>query len=272
MIRPLLRLQTFLRRTRTSISEIILRGRLSRPDPTKPLTVEWHLAQPGERGRRLFVFLPGRRDRASDFSRRGFIDLAQARIPGLDCVAVDATIGYYLDASIADRLHSEVVGPARTLGYGEIWLVGVSMGGLGAFFHERAHPGNVTGLILLAPFVGDDLTLFAEIDAAGGAIAWASSQSVAAAKPTKAEFQRELWCFLGRLRIDRERQLPIWIAYGEADRLLPGIERLQRLIPPEQIFRIPGGHTWEVWRRGFIDILAKIDWNRTLPSLGSEDR
>jgi pimeloyl-ACP methyl ester carboxylesterase len=166
----------------------------AKPDPRKPIFVEWYFAQ--EAGcRRLFVFLPGRRDRASDFARRGLIATAQSRMPGLDCVAVDATIGYYLNASIADRLQAEIIQPARRLGYREIWLVGVSMGGLGAFLHEREYPGEVKGLILLAPFLGDILKLFAEIDAAGGAIAWAREQPAAAAHGSKAEFQRELWRF-----------------------------------------------------------------------------
>ena len=144
------------------------------------------------------------------------------------------------------------------------------MGGLGAFFHERAYPGEVRGLILLAPFVGDDLKLFAEIDAAGGAIAWAASQPVAADKPNKAEFQKELWCFLGRLKSDQDLQ--IWMAYGEGDRLLPGIERLRSLIPGERVVRLPGGHTWEVWIAGFTEILTKIGWDRTLPDDGQNNR
>jgi pimeloyl-ACP methyl ester carboxylesterase len=147
----------------------------------------------------LFIFLPGRGDRAEDFARRRFVDLAHGHIPGLDCVAVDATIGYYLDGSIADRLQREIIEPARMLGYREIWLVGVSMGGLGAFFHERIYPGQVNGLILLAPYVGDDAKLFAEIDAAGGPVSWASSQPVDTTQGNKAKYQRELWRFLGRL-------------------------------------------------------------------------
>jgi pimeloyl-ACP methyl ester carboxylesterase len=227
------------------------------------LVAEWHLATPGEHGQCLFVFLPGRRDRASDFDRRGFITLAQRRIPGLDCVAVEATLGYYVNGSLADRLQREIIDPARALGYRKIWLVGVSMGGLGAFFHERVYPGEVNGLILLAPFLGDDRKLFAEIDAAGGAVTWAVAQPAAAGKPKKSEFQRELWRFLGRLPLDQTLQLQIWMAYGDADRLLPGIERLRSVIPPERVFRFKGGHTWEVWTMGFNVILAKIDWKGT---------
>jgi pimeloyl-ACP methyl ester carboxylesterase len=256
-LRPLV---TLVLRTSSSIWGRFLRGYLPKPDPTKPLGTEWYLAKPGERGQRLFVFLPGRRDRASDFVRRGFIRLAQDHVSKLDCVAVDATIGYYLDGSVADRLQREIIEPAGALAYREIWLVGVSMGGLGAFFHERAYPGKINGLILLAPFVGDDRQLFAEIDAAGGAAAWARLQPVVAPQGNKEQFQRELWGFLGRLQTDKTLQLPIWMAYGDADRLLPGIERLRSALLPERVFRLTGGHTWEVWTTGFTKILAKMDW------------
>ncbi len=94
------------------------------------------------------------------------------------------------------------------------------MGGLGALFHERVYPGQVSGLILLAPFVGDDLKLFAEIDAAGGPGPWAISQPASAVQRNKTEYQRELWLFLGRRQIDHGLRLKIWLAYGDGDRLL----------------------------------------------------
>src|SRR6202035_1227119 len=102
------RVGTLVQQFGTLIREKLPGGLFSRPDPAKPFTVEWHLAESGEHGRRLFVFLPGRRDRASDFARHGFIVLAQGRVRSLDCVAVDATIGYYFNGSIADRLQREI--------------------------------------------------------------------------------------------------------------------------------------------------------------------
>src|SRR5260370_35107258 len=102
------------------------------------------------------------------------------------------------------------------------------MGGLGAFFHERMRPGEVTGLILPAPFVGEDRKLFAEIDAAGGAAAWAAAQPAGAMPGNKATYQRDLWRFLGRLPCGPGPQLRVWVASGEHDRLTPGSERLRR--------------------------------------------
>ena len=50
------------------------------------------------------------------------------------------------------------------------------------------------------------------------------------------------------------------IAYGDRDRLIPGIERLKPLLPPERIVRLAGGHNWTVWTAGLEKILAKIHW------------
>jgi pimeloyl-ACP methyl ester carboxylesterase len=234
-----------------------LRGAwVPKPDPGKPLVTEWYFQEPGKHSGRLLILLPGRRDRAADFVRRGFITLARKGIPDLDCVAVNATLGYYLNGSVADRLQREIIVPARRRGYREIWILGISMGGLGAFFHERAYPGEVNGLFLLAPFVGNDRKLFAEIDAAGGPGLWAASQPSPVTKPKKSEFQRELWHFLGRMPLEKDRQLEIWLAYGDGDRLRPGIQRLKSLVPSARVFSLPGGHTWEVWERGFTRILA----------------
>jgi hypothetical protein len=61
--------------------------------------------------------------------------------------------------------------------------------------------------------------------------------------------------------MDRNPPRQVWIAYGDTDRLLPGIERLIGLIPPGCVFRLKGGHTWEVWTKGFTEILATIVWN-----------
>jgi pimeloyl-ACP methyl ester carboxylesterase len=256
------RLETIKSRIDAVIAERFPGALVSKPDPGKPIATEWYLMNKNPGDQRLFVFLPGRRDRACDFVRRGFVALAQSRVPYLDCVAVDATIGYYLDGSLADRVQREVIEPAHGRGYREIWIVGVSMGGLGAFFHERAYPGQVTGLILLAPFVGDDRRLFAEIDEAGGALLWASTLPAAAAQKSKKDYQRELWRFLGGLQNRALSQFQIWIACGDGDRLLPGIERLKSIIPEERLIRLSGGHTWEVWTAGFSKILAEIDWNQ----------
>src|SRR5205814_411265 len=126
----------------------------------------------GSAGRRLLVLLPGRGDRAEDFASHGFVDAA-ARLP-VDCVAVDATLGYYMKRTIVTRLLEDVIAPARQAGYRRVWLVGISMGGLGALATAQQHETDIEGILLLAPFLGDE-EVIDEISARGRLARWTPS-------------------------------------------------------------------------------------------------
>ena len=104
----------------------------------------------------LVIFLPGIEDSAEDFHAQGFPQALRARFPGARCVALDAHLGYYLTRRIVRCLHEEIVRPARAAGVRRVVLVGVSMGALGALLYLRAHPREVQGLVLMAPFLGRD--------------------------------------------------------------------------------------------------------------------
>src|ERR671930_1091173 len=78
----------------------------------------------------LVVFLPGIGDFAEDFERHGFIAALAASGLAADALAVDAHYGYYGRRTVLERLAEDVVLPAREQGYREVWLVGISMGGL----------------------------------------------------------------------------------------------------------------------------------------------
>jgi len=82
-----------------------------------------------------------------------------------------ATFAYYRDGKLVPRLHEEIVEPALRGGYRRIWLAGASLGGMGALLYEREYPGELTGLVLFAPFLGGK-ELLDEIRAAGGPRKW----------------------------------------------------------------------------------------------------
>ena len=69
-----------------------------------------------------------------------------------DMVAVEAHYGYYATRTVVTRLREDVIAPARAQGYTQIWLVGVSMGGLGALLYVRAYPGTSRGWSPWRPF------------------------------------------------------------------------------------------------------------------------
>ena len=188
----------------------------------------------------LVVFLPGRGDRMEDFEREGLrAAMTQAGVRA-DWMAVDAHLGYYLNRSVVDALREDVLQPARARGYRRIVLVGVSLGGLGALLCARDAPGLVDALVLLAPYLGDRAAFFAEVERAGGPVAWA------AGRPGRADdVAVELWTFLGQ---QHARLPPTWLGWGEGDRLAAGHRLLAPLLPGERVRVIAGGHTWPIWR------------------------
>lgn len=205
-------------------------------------TVEYPWLE-GERQSRLLVFLPGRFDMPDDFDRRGMLDEFKAAGMPADVVAVDAHLGYYLNKSVAERLHREILQPARSSGYEKVWVVGNSLGGLGALFTERVYPGSWDKMFLLAPFLGNDKQLFQEIEEAGGFLDWQP-------RPVNEddEFTRLLWTWLKDFHGDLDERPELFIGYGQQDKLASSIELLAEHLPPERVLRVEGGHKWVVWR------------------------
>lgn len=223
------------------------------PAPVQPMA---NIAQPNERrSDTLLVFLPGRGDRGPDFIDQGFLDVGAGR--GYDMVAADAHFGYYMSETIVDRLHEDIIRPARARGYEHIWLLGISAGGLGACLYADAHPDMIDGLILLAPYPGDE-ALVQDIAGAGGLSAWAGETMAGEA------YQRRHWRWLKTVTEGRD-STPIVLGYGRDDRFAKAAELLAGQLPPEHVFRAEGGHRWPVWR-GLWERIAAADFPGTDPT------
>lgn len=104
----------------------------------------------------LIIFLPGFFDEPSDFLEQGFFRSTHKVYPEINMVALDAHIGYYNNHILWDRLNNEIIDPAIKKGYENIWMVGISMGGMGAMTYIRKNPDKLTGVLLLAPDLGSD--------------------------------------------------------------------------------------------------------------------
>src|SRR6185369_16059915 len=141
----------------------------------------------------LVVFLPGMGDDAEDFEKNGFIEEVRRRGLSIDIVAAQATIGYYSRGTFVERLSADVLAPHRARGYAQTWLVGPSMGGFGTLFYSRQRLGDVTGVLALAPYLGDD-DLIKEIHDAGGLQKWTPPARVTALDDSN--YQREMWRWL----------------------------------------------------------------------------
>jgi pimeloyl-ACP methyl ester carboxylesterase len=210
---------------------------MPKPGSMEALTVTTSSGEPD----RLVLMLPGAHMRAADFAAHGFGDALGARGWPIDALGVDADLGVYLDRTIAQRLHRQIVTPARARGYVRIWVLGISLGGLGALSYAQAYPQDVQGVILLAPFLGTT-GLIAEVTRAGSLAQW--SPGDIASDPERAFLawlQRSTWNVAGRPALQ--------LGYGRADRFAPASVLLSAKLAASQIALDEGGHDWATWKR-----------------------
>jgi pimeloyl-ACP methyl ester carboxylesterase len=228
-----------------------------------PMRTVWRTAGASPQGRDLLVFLPGQGDSAEDFIRHGFIAAVErARLP-VDCVAVNATFGYYARSALVPRLMEDVITPARRAGYRRIWLVGISMGGLGAALTASRNEDAIDGLLLLAPYLGEK-ALVNEIAAAGGLARWTAP----ATPDPDGDYQRALWAWLKRYtaRAQHPRLPELYLGFGTEDRFLAAETLLAAELPAAHVFRAPGKHAWGPWESAFGAFLGSRAVGRTGPA------
>lgn len=222
-----------------------------RGDPAQPIPTAF-LPAPRP-ATRVFVLLPGRADDLDALRRSGAVQAIQATWPDTDVVLAELSLPYYLDSDAPRRLHDEVIAPLRRHGYREVWLAGASLGGMGSLMYDRAYPGEVNGLVLLAPYLGEP-PLIAEIRAAGGLATWQPGPPRA---PTRDDWQRALWQHLQGWALEPGRTRNVWLAYGEDDPLRAALPLLAPLLPPDHVLLRPGGHAWRAWTPALRKLLQR---------------
>jgi pimeloyl-ACP methyl ester carboxylesterase len=200
-------------------------------------------------GKTLIVMLPGRGDRAQAFAGNGFLDISRQH--GFDTVAVDAHFGYYMKRSLLPRLHEDIIAPARADGYERIWLLGISMGGFGAVLYAQAHPDQVDGLILIAPYLGSD-EIVADVRAARSLAEWRSSGKGFPAHEVS------VWRWLQQAAAEPDG-IPVLLGYGLADRLAVAYEPLLPELDASRLYTRDGNHKWTTWTPLWETIAAELE-------------
>ncbi len=196
----------------------------------------------------LIVFLPGIEDTAWDFRKFGFQQALKKHGVKADTVAVNAHAGYYVSQEIVERLHQDVILPARLNGYKNIWLVGVSLGGLGSILYTRAHPEEVKGIVLIAPYLGRK-------SAIARLVGPEPTPRMSMFNLLPVGFEPELWAWLDE-HANHPGSPKIYLGYGSMDKLVYAHRALQPLLPPERVLALPGDHTWVTWTKlwnGLLD-------------------
>ena len=190
------------------------------------------------------IWLPGAYHSAQDFVDAGFVRAAvQRRIP-LDLRFVDLEMRHLDDRDVFQRLRYEILLPARDSG-AAVWLAGISLGGLVALDYASAHAGELDGLCLLAPYLGNRM-LINEIAAASGPSGWQPGEFA------ESDTERRIWRYI-KTRVDSR---PLFLGYGKSDRFSAAHDMLAAVLPAEWVEVVAGGHEWGTWLRlweSFLD-------------------
>lgn len=218
---------------------------------TAPMPTVFETAPAGE-AKTLVVLLPGIDSRAQDFGQRGWTERIHAALPDADVVAADAHLGYFTGETLVERLHEDVIG-SRADDYERVWLVGISLGGLGCALYAAAHPEQVDQVLLLAPYTGR-AAIAEQVVAAGGLLRWTP--------PPTGDLSPELsayidaWKFYQRCCRAPDAAPRLYLGYGDEDRFRVPNGALATAMPADRCFHEPGGHTWPVWDALFERMLA----------------
>ena len=206
------------------------------------------LGSPAPESSCVVLFLPGRRSRAEDFRRHGFGEIARQAGIEARLVAADAHLGYYRERVLVERIRHDLVSPARRRGVARLWVVGVSLGGVGALLLDRELETELEGLVLLAPYLGEEEILDA-VEAAGGPREWRPGE-----EEDGEEVGRRIWRGLRRLLA---ADAPLWLGYGRDDRMARGHRLLAAALPQDRVVAVEGGHDWDAWTRIWREIAGR---------------
>ncbi|RXZ43863.1 alpha/beta fold hydrolase [Crenobacter cavernae] len=218
-------------------------GRLQRPIPSSHYS-----GQAAERSDTLLVMLPGISDRMGDFDREGFIGALRHHAIQADVISVASHAGYYFSGELVERLHDDIVLPARSQGYRNIWLVGISLGGMGCMLYAREHPQQLSGIVLIAPFLGRDDQL--------QALRELGLQDWLASPPPLLSIDRgsrEAWQWIAYRA--GSAQPALYLAYGRQDRYAADYRLLARIGTPTLVIDRDGEHDWATWRHLWRSLL-----------------
>lgn len=181
----------------------------------------------------LLVLLPGAYMTADDYAAQ-FFPAVERRGLQLDLAAVDLGLDAVSAGDALPAVLEQVLRPARQT-HRQVWLGGISLGGLLALGLTADHPEAIDGLCLIAPYPGSRLTTNA-IARSGGLDAWHPS----AEQLADPEFRVYRW-------LKAPPALPAFVGYGSEDRFAPGMRAIAERFPPAARRAVPGGHDWPAW-------------------------
>ncbi len=206
-----------------------------------------HLDACSTRADVLLVLLPGAHMSPDELQREGFVTAVRQRGLAVDMMLVDSHLGYVYDGSLFQRLHDDVIAPARAQGWQRIWLAGISLGGYAAMGYAMRHPGLVEGIFAIAPYLGRQ-PLQREIQASLAQGRTLQQWLQGSAPRNGADLDHALWRWLIERPQSPLEAPALYLGYGLQDRFAAGHALMAQTLPPAHVSTAPGGHDWPPWR------------------------
>jgi hypothetical protein len=223
--------------------------------PKERIPTETVAAKSAAAPTRMVVVLPGRGDNLDGLRSTGIAKAIQDGMPDAEVVLVELTMPYYIEGRSVQRLHEEVVVPARKRGIRDIYLVGASMGGMGTLLYEREYPGQMKAIVLMAPYMGDG-KIIGEIKAAGGLAQWRPGP--VPAKVDGDNVAREEWRLAQSWLANAGRARDVWLICGDQDSFYPAALMIAPLLPAQNTLSRAGGHAWRVWTPAAAEVFKRL--------------
>ncbi|HEY7886082.1 MAG TPA: hypothetical protein VIC08_14150 [Cellvibrionaceae bacterium] len=196
----------------------------------------------GQRAKDLLVYLPGMGDYMERFEGKDLQQpLFEAGLP-IDIKVADAHFAYYRARTFNERLHQDIIAPAREEGYQRIYLVGISLGGFGALLHWR-ETGDIDAVLLLTPYLGEPEYYAHLVD---------KNQQA-----TALDEDKNIWPWLEEL--PPEAMQHWYVGRARDDKFFTPNSLLSDRLPPANTVTVDGGHDWNAWLAMWPQLLAKLE-------------
>lgn len=238
-------------------------GCIAAPNPMRTVDASVRTDTNVEAADTLVVMFPGLGDSPDDYVEKGFVRALEDAGRNVDVIAVDARLGHYKRTKFLPRIREDVFARPEVANYDHIWLVGISLGGLGAILTAREYEERIDGVVLLSPYLGKRKHADA-VKEAGGLESWEAPGQ------TTDNYTVELWRWLDE-HTAQSSQPRLFLGFG-SEETSAGHTVLRDALPAEHVTVAPGGHGWTTWVKAWPALLAQgaIGENSTLedPSPG----
>ena len=216
-------------------------------DVDKPVDLLWD--KTGKKTDKLIIFFPGLYDRAEKFKDEAFFSIARKEGITADMVSANVNVFHLVKEMMIERIELDVFNTAKDSGYKNIWLVGVSLGGLNSLLFNIKHERDICGVVTLAPYVANT-PLIEDLSEAKEIKYWQpDSDENKLVLEKRLQF---LWVWLKEKAANNNLN-NIYLGYGKQDKYINAIKLFENILDKNYVVTVKGGHTWatgkKIWQK-----------------------